>query len=1011
MPIRPAVFLPLALWPLLAFTAQAETATDGWNDVRPMLEQKCKECHGGKKVNGGVDLKRLDGDPKFSSEYEIWEKVKEVITSGDMPPDEKPQLADAERDKTLKWLTHSLEDPIRQNAGDPGTVTIRRLTNTEYDHTLRDLTGVDLALAKGFAPDGGGGEGFSNVGDVLFVSPQQLDKYFAAARKLADYATIMPGTGITFQKQRVGLRGPVQVKAQAEQSLYVWYQKMAEPFLPKDTDDAHEADYMTACWKWKHHDVTGAASLEQLAKDGGLTLPFLENWWNVLTNTEPKSRYLDLTRVAWRDLPVPDAAKAHEVPAAVSEKILAIQAAQRSWLGPKDHPGEGTQRHQQDSDGINRYDFRADVQGKPAVHIVLGDVAMDDNKGDWVTFDVLTLQHGKKKELYIDWLQARLRADKEALAKPDADAAKLNARIAEAEAALAKFGKDPRGGTVKPDALVAQAPTVITLPLPEDATKFFAGGKLDIDGPNADLAGVQWMATGDTPPDPHTVLPGILTVWRRGSSATGQLGHEFNVMKEVFPDEYLRRLEEVARNYLRGGKGPGVYYLSDAQLVSVISPAEKAHWEKMMADWKFVRGSQLNAQQGKDWDAAVKKDLADFAARAWRHPLTSEESTQLAALYDAARSRELDRESSGREVLVRVLVSPQFLFKLEDAGEPGVRPLNAWELATRLSYFLWASLPDDELRAAAADGSLLQPEVLARETKRLLRDPRASALAEEFAGQWLKFNGFEEKANIDPNKFPEFTPELRHDMYREAVEFFTHLIREDRPVREIVTANYTFLNERLAKFYGIPGITGDEFRQVKVAEYQRGGVLGMGCLLAKNSYPHRTSPVLRGNWLLTSILGTPTPPPPNNVPKLDDSVSKASTLRQRLERHRADKACSVCHDKIDPLGFALEGFDPIGRVRTKDEAGLKIDNSGQWKNGATFTGIDGLRNFLASRDKDFTTNFCRKLIGYALGRTTILTDKPLLETMRTDLAKSDDRFSVAVLDIARSRQFLNRRNE
>jgi hypothetical protein len=522
---------------------------------------------------------------------------------------------------------------------------------------------------------------------------------------------------------------------------------------------------------------------------------------------------------------------------------------------------------------------------------------------------------------------------------------------------------------------------------------------------------VQWLATADTPPDPTKVIPGRLTVWKRGGSAIGRLGHEFNIMKIVFPDEYLRRLEEVARNYTNGGKGPGVYYLSDAQLAEILSPAEKTHWEKMLTDWKFVRSSQLNAQQGKDWDAAVKRDLAQFAAHAWRHPLTSEESTQLAALYDAARSRDLDRESSGREVLVRVLVSPQFLFKLEDAGQPGVRPLTAWELATRLSYFLWASLPDDELRAAAADGSLLQPDVLQREAQRMLRDPRASALAEEFAGQWLKFNGFEAKANIDANKFPEFTPELRHDMYREAVEFFTHLIREDRPVREIVTADYTFLNERLAKFYGIPDVTGDEFRQVPVAQYQRGGVLGMGCLLAKNSYPHRTSPVLRGNWLLTSILGTPTPPPPNNVPKLDDSVSKASTLRERLERHRQDKACSVCHDKIDPLGFALEGFDPIGRVRTQDEAGLEIDNSGQWKNGAIFRGVEGLRTFLATRDTDFTNNFCRKLIGYALGRTIILTDKPLLATMRSDLSKFDDRFSVAVLAIAKSRQFLNRKDE
>ena len=230
-------------------------------------------------------------------------------------------------------------------------------------------------------------------------------------------------------------------------------------------------------------------------------------------------------------------------------------------------------------------------------------------------------------------------------------------------------------------------------------------------------------------------------------------------------------------------------------------------------------------------------------------------------------------------------------------------------------------------------------------------------------------------------------------------------------MREIVSADYTFLNERLAKFYGIPGVTGEEFRKVPVAEYQRGGVLGMGCLLAGNSYPHRTSPVLRGNWLLTSVLGTPTPPPPDNVPKLDDSVTKAATLRERLERHRADKACAVCHAKFDPLGFALEGFDPIGRLRSKDEAGLEIDNSGQGENGAAFRGVDGLRQFLATRQTEFTTNFCRNLVGYALGRSVILTDKPLLAGMRSDLAKSDAPFSVAILDLTKSPQFLTRRND
>lgn len=1004
------LLLAFAAWPFAALTARAETATDAWKDVRPMLEQKCYDCHGGKKTKGGVDLKKLDGDPKLVGEFDLWMKVKESIAAGDMPPEDKPPLGDAEKDKALKWLHHSLEAAARANAGDPGNVTMRRLTNAEYDRTIRDLTGVDLKFAQDFSADGGGGEGFSNIGDVLFVSPQQLDKYFAAARKIADHATIMPGSGIQFGPTRVGLRGPVQLRAQAEQGLYVWYQKMAEPFLPKDGEDMREAEYMLACWKWKHRDVTGAQSLEQLAKDAKLVLPFLENWSALVSSTEPKSRYLDLTRVAWRELPGPDAAKPQEVPAAVTAKLADIQAERRSWLGPANNPGWGVQRQQQDADGIRRYGFKTDVQGKPVVHLVLGDVG-DGNKGDWVTFDGLTLDYGKKKQAYLDWLRERLRIDKEALAQPNADAAKLQRRIAEAEGVLAKFGKDPRGGEAKPNALVVQAPIVVTLPLPENAVRFEAGAKLDIDGPDADAASVQWLGTAGQPPDPTKVFRGVLTVWKRGTPAAGRSMGEFGVMKVAFPDEYVRRLEEVSRNFHRGGKGPGVYYLSDAQLTALIPPAEKQRWERMMADWRLVRNKDVNAQQGKEWDEAVKRHLGDFATRAWRRPLAPEETAQLAKLYDDARSRELDRESSGREVLVRVLVSPKFLFKLEDAEQPGERPLSSWELATRLSYFIWASAPDAQLRAAAADGSLLRPEVLTRETKRLLRDPRANALADEFAGQWLKFSGFEKNVNIDGNKFPEFTPELKRDMARETAEFFAYLIREDRPVREIVGADYTFLNERLAKFYGIPDVTGDAFRKVAVGPYQRGGVLGMGSVLSKTSYPHRTSPVLRGNWLLVSVLGLPTPPPPNDVPKLDDSVTKATTLRARLEAHRLDKACASCHDKIDPLGFALEGFDAIGRIRKTDEAGLAIDDSGQMKNSEPFRGVEGLRKFLGVHDAEITSNFCRKLIGYALGRSLLPTDKALAETMRTELAKNDGRISAAVLAVVQSRQFLNRRND
>ncbi len=1009
---RPFLAVAMTLLPASGWANELTTAAPDWNQVRPLLEKNCYECHGGKKTKGGTDLKKLDGDPDVGKQFALWSKVKESVHLGDMPPEEHAPLAAPDKERLMKWLGHSLETAARANAGDPGIVTIRRLTNAEYDYSIRDLTGIDYNLAREFSPDGGGGEGFSNIGDVLFVSPQQLDKYLTAARKLTEQATILPGTGIVFQKQRVGLRGPDQFKAQAEQALYVWYQKMAEPFLPQTFAEMRMSDYMLACWKMKHREQTGAQSLAQLAKDGGLMLPFLENWWALLTEKDgkPFSRYLDLTRHAWRDLPAPDEAKPLEVPEEVKQRIAAIEGERRSWLGSDKNPGGGVQRRQQDSDGIQRYGFRTEVAGKPVVHLVLGDVA-DGNTGDWVTFDGLTLEQGKKKRAYLDWLRERLRNDQQALTQPGADAAKLQPRIAEAETILAKFGKDPRGGETKPDAFVVQAPQVIMLPLPEDATVFLAGGKLDIDGPDADQASVQWMATAGPAPDPTKVLPGVLTVWKRSTPAARKSMQEFGLMKIAFPDEHLRRLEEISRNFLRGGKTTSVYYFSDDQLTSLIPPAEKLRWEKMMGDWRLVRNKNLNAQQGKEWDEALQRHLAEFAARAWRRAPAPEETQQLAALYSAAGGRELDRESAAREVLVRVLISPNFLFKLEDASQPGEHRVTPWEFATRLSYFLWSSAPDAALSKTAADGSIFQPEVLQREVKRMLRDPRASALAEQFAGQWLDFHGFAKHSTVDQEKFPQFTPEISRDLYREADEFFTHLVREDRPIGEIISADYTFLNERLAAFYDVPGVTGGDFQKVKVAEFQRGGVLGMGAILTKTSRAHRTSPVLRGNWLLNSILGTPTPPPPPDVPELDDSASKATTLRARLEAHRADKACASCHDKIDPLGFALEAFDAIGRLRDKDDAGQPLDDSAQIKNGPQFRGIAGLRAYLATRDAEFTNLLNRKLLGFALGRAILPTDKPLLESMRTELQKNGGHFSTAILGIAQSRQFQNRRNE
>ena len=981
------------------------SAAPEWKQVESFLSAKCYECHNPEKMKGDVDLKQFASDPQLAAQFEIWTKVKDTIDNGDMPPRKAKQLSPEEKAGITGWVESGLDALAEAKSGDPGPVTMRRLTNAEYDYTIRDLTGRDYSLAKEFQTDGGGGEGFTNTGDVLFMSPAAIDKYFAAARKLADHATIMPGTGIVFHPNRIGLRGPEQVKAQAQQGLYVWYQQKAAPHLPKDDQPMREGDYMLACWKHKHVKTP----LDQLAKDMKLSIHFLSNWWNLVNSVEPKSRYLDLVRVPWRELPTDEKG--------AQERIKFIEADLLSWNNPK-KPGSGVQRQQQDSDGIRPYPMQGSVNKRTHFHLCFGDTA-DGNKGDIALVTYIEVSVGKQKLNYLHWLDKTLAEKRQQAAAnpppPNLDA--IKARLAELEKARALYGKHPQPGrSIEPQVLAFAAPQVVTLPLPEGAHWLKVDTRLDMQNPEVDEATMQWTMTTETPRDVTKIMPGVLTIWKRGTKKSGETMNDFNKMKTAFPDMFERRLEEVASNLYRGGKpNITVYYFSDDQLGQLLGQQDKDTLAAMKKDWGYNATPNLNKQQQQEYEGALLWHLQQFARKAWRRPITDEEKKKLDALYFASRAKELDRESAAREVLVRVLVSPNFLFKAEtlpqlaDTKTTDV-PLNAHELASRLSYFLWASLPDWQLRKAADDGSLLKTEVLTAQTQRMLRDPKATALAKEFAGQWLKFNGFDEKSTVDEKKFPQFTPELRNDMQLEVVEFFTHLIRDDRNVSDIISGDYTFMNERLGWHYGVPGIVGNEFREVKVGQHHRGGLLGMGAILTKTSRPHRTSPVVRGDYLYQVVLGFSSPPPPPNVPELKET-SKPASLREALMQHRTDSACAVCHERIDPLGFALESYDPIGRFRASDEAGGKIDDTGEMMDGTRFQGLAGLRDYLKKNEAQFLTQFTRKLLGYALGRQTLPSDKKILQQMQSSLKANGGKFSSAVLEIVKSRQFLNRRNE
>jgi hypothetical protein len=401
--------------------------------------------------------------------------------------------------------------------------------------------------------------------------------------------------------------------------------------------------------------------------------------------------------------------------------------------------------------------------------------------------------------------------------------------------------------------------------------------------------------------------------------------------------------------------------------------------------------------------------VVEFANRAYRRPLTEAESNGLRDLYKSLRGEEIAHEDAIRLMLARVLVSPAFLYRAErpqEGAEPA--PVSDWELANRLSYFLWSSQPDDELSGLAAEGRLREPNVLAAQAQRMLGDSRTKRLATEFACHWLHVHDFDELDEKSDRHFPTFVG-LRAAMYEETIRFFTHLFNENAPVLDIVTADYAFLNEELASHYGIPGVQGAEWRRVDgVSQYARGGVLAQATTLAKQSGASRTSPILRGNWVSEVLLGERLPRPPKGVPPLpdDEAATDGLTVRQLVEKHVSDPKCAVCHARIDPYGFALEKFDAIGRYREKDLGDRLIDARSQLSDGTLIDGFGGLQNYLANERRDaFVRQFCRKLLGYALGRSVQLSDEPLLAEMQAKLSEHEYRVGTAVDAIVRSRQF------
>ncbi|NOS71244.1 MAG: DUF1592 domain-containing protein [Verrucomicrobia bacterium] len=626
----------------------------------------------------------------------------------------------------------------------------------------------------------------------------------------------------------------------------------------------------------------------------------------------------------------------------------------------------------------------------------------------------------------------------------------------------AVFGKHPSGSAIDANSLCVRAPSVLEFRLPADlvaGAEFVTTGILD---PASGAEGsVQLQALTTKPTDIKTLLPGASTVqnskgtWTdpdkpvihstpivivEGSATSKRIESNLDEFRHWFPAALcytkIVPVDEVVTLTLlhREDDHLSQLMLDDAQKAKLNRLWEELHYISQDALTLVDAFEQLWQYATQDADpkvfepmrkpindrAAVFRQLLtntqpqhvqgvlEFAGRAYRRPLTADEQVELRGLYQKLRKEELPHDEAIRLTLARVFVSPAFLYRLEKAA-PGAKPgpVSDWELASRLSYFLWSSMPDPELREVAAGGKLHNPDVLVAQAKRMLPNPKVRRLATEFACAWLHIHDFESLDEKSEKHFPTFAA-LRGPMYEEAIQFFADSFQNNASVLSFFDTDHTFLNESLAQHYGISGVTGSEWRRVDgVKKFGRGGILGMGATLAKQSGASRTSPILRGNWFSEVLLGEKLPRPPKDVPRLpEDEATETLTVRQLTEKHTSDPRCAGCHARMDGYGYALEGYDAIGRARTRDLADRPIDTRSKLFDGTQVEGANDLRDYLLTRKRDLVLRqFCRKLLGYALGRSVMLSDKPLVTEMQRQLETHDYSFNTAVETVVRSKQF------
>ncbi len=972
--------------------------------IRPFMTAYCTGCHSGSAPAASFDLQRYTTIESIVDDIAHWALALRKLTAREMPPQGMKQPSEQLRRQVIEWIAAVRKNEARKHPGDPGPVSARRLSNAEYNYTVRDLTGVDLRPAREFPIDPANQAGFDNSGESLTISPALMSKYLDAARRIADHLALKP-EGFTFAPY------PMLVESDRERSPI---RRIVEFYDRQPTDFA---DYFQAAWRYKHRAAFGQAAatlpktLEDIAKQNKVSPRYLVMVWQALEQTKEEVGPLVKLQAMWRQLPAPksqqpDPARANVVRANVVRErceqmrdfVARIRRHTEKLFPTLESPGFST-------------NFQPIVMyrnGLLAAHRRDFDPAALRVEGEPPPQSFVATQGPPFGRKEIEELKNAIAAYTKARLE-DPDLIVPAGERKRYEAAFARFSN--------------VFPTAFCL---RERGRFYPITSMDKERYlGAGLHSLLGYYRDDTP-----LIELILD--EQGKQELDRLWHEFDFIGDytlrtytqfVFSGSGGGRTLAVDRDKHKGFATPSaIFALRDQHLARAtpqtdpqILEAIRQYFDNANTRIRLVEKARLEAEP-RHLDA-----LLQFAARAYRRPLAQAERDEILAYYRQLHAQSsMTHEEAMRASITGLLVSPDFLYRVDlldsqaktTANAPH-RPLSAYSLASRLSYFLWSSMPDEELLAHAAAGDLDKPAVLAAQARRMLKDERMRGLATEFAGNWLDFRRFEEHNSVDRERFPAFTNQLREAMFEEPIRFIADLIQHDRPAQELLYGKHTIVNGALARHYGIPAPAGPDqwFRVDNARDYGRGGLLPMAVFLTRNAPGQRTSPVKRGYWVVRRVLGEVIPPPPPTVPELPhDEATTILPVRDLLAKHRENKACASCHARFDSFGLVFEGYGPIGERRANDLAGRAVDARASFPNGTQGAGIEGLQTYLrAQREQDFLNNLSEKLLVYALGRSLLISDEPLLEAMRAKLAASGYKLSALIETIVASPQFMNKR--